>query len=207
LFESIFAEVATQTSIGLAKHLLSFRGIEIVVPNRYMYPFRPGVYSTNPEAIKKGFNFYVSNNSTSPLTLSFFNFVSQWKEGLKNKSYDLSIRFYLKEHQVIPSGKIDTFILPWKQVVLTCLNASFLHYAPPKDFFSIKLAAYDEFKNKFYFSKSLNEFSIRSDASYYDDELIASIDDSELEKVGWYRDPNGHVIWNKAKDLMNKLRK
>ena len=92
--------------------------------------------------------------------LSFFEFVAFWKEGSKEFSAKLKPPFLCEKINAIGNNITVKVILPWKQVVLTCLYAGHLKEIRNADFFHLRLRAYDDYTRSSYYSEKLNAFFI-----------------------------------------------
>ena len=197
ILENFFAEIVLNVSFEAVKYLaqrLAKGKIEFLIPDYFKYPIVQGRYHQNPYASKKGFTFHLSNNTKSPIMLSFFVFKCYWKSGSKQFSTFLEPKYYKKTIDAIDSGKIAKVTLPWKPVVISCLYASYLKEKNNADFFHLKINAYEDYKHEFYESEKLNDFFIRSFGLMNNPDLWKNITDEDLKKVGWKRAENLWVI-------------
>ena len=195
--EPVATGITAEGSLGITKWLIgTIRGVQLIIPKRYQDVLRFGVFYTNAEASRAGFNVVLKNYSSQLATVSFFRFQSVEKTDSRRTVNDYSMIRLGKNH-LLASGNFAQIALPWKDVVLSALEADYRKLSPPeKKSFRFRLTAYDEFFDKFYRSGDLNQFFIRGDALYhYGDSL--EFTDEELEKAGWYR--NGNHLINKAR--------
>jgi len=187
----IIAAILTEISMETAKELLkqAKRGkFSFLIPNYYDYPITSGPFHENPVAVREGFIFHVVNGLKSPVMLSFLEFVAFWKEGSKEFLTRLEPPFLCEKIKAIGNNIPVKVILPWKQVVLTCLYAEHLKEIRNADFFHLRLHAYDDYTRSSYYSEKLNAFFIRTRGLMNIPELGDTITEEELRKVGWRKE-------------------
>ncbi len=165
--ESVIAKVVAEGVVeaikfGIAKR----RGVEVIVPQFYRQPIRPGSYPTNREANTEGFPVLVKNYSNHEAVISFFQFISKQKISARPEVYEYPIRFNLAQHHILESKRTAQFALPWKAIESASALARFRRTSHPHAGFRFELTAFDEFRNEFYHSGPLNEYAIRTDASH-----------------------------------------
>jgi hypothetical protein len=203
--EPVATAITAEGSLGIAKWLIgAFRGVQLIIPKRYQDVLRLGVFYTNAEASRAGFNVVLKNYSSQLATVSFFRFQSVEKIDSKRRVNDYPMIRLAKNH-LLASGNFVQIALPWKEVVLSALEADYRKFSPPeKKSFRFRLTAYDEFIDKFYRSSDLNQFFIRGDGLYRHGDTF-DFTDEELEKAGWYR--SGNLLVNKARDSKDTSKK
>jgi hypothetical protein len=191
--EPVATTITAEGSLGIAKLLIgAFRGVQLIIPRRDQDILKFGIFYTNAEASRSGFNVVLKNYSSQLATVSFFQFQSVEKTDSKKTFNDYPM-IRLRRHHQLASGNFVQFALPWKEVVLSALQADYRKFSPPeKKSFRFRLTAYDEFYDKFYRSGDLDQFFIRSDGLYHYGNSL-NFTDGELEQAGWYRSGN-HIV-------------
>ena len=196
--EPVVTTITAEGSLGITRYLMgALRGVHLFIPKRYQDVLQFGVFYTNPEASRAGFNVVLKNYSSELATISFFLFESVEKTDLEKRFNDYPM-IRLGRHHQLPSGNFVQFALPWKEVVLSALQADYRKFSlPEKKSFRFRLTAYDEFSDKFYRSDDLNQFFIRGDGLYHYGQFF-DFTEAELEHAGWYQE--GNRLINKALD-------
>ena len=182
----VASQLLTQTGVKVGRKILRREpevGIEVPYMLRENVP--PQDFEFNPIPLLKGLPVLVTNHQQRKvLTVSFFRFVSEARKGRRHFVKE-HVPLYLAEPATLPPEGHQGFVLRWKGVVLSTLEASTFSTQGGISDFGFRLRVHDDMANKYHSSSILSQVRIRSESRY--SLRPESISDAELHSVGWKR--------------------